>query len=102
MTGASGCSSGGIAGPPPHLYGEEHEAPVVIDDRMTAPQHICTKDSDYALNLGLRQSGVDVGQVQGDHLRVRKVEHAKPQVVSGYVAHPYRRGTEPSDFARSR
>src|SRR5439155_3993157 len=102
MTGAGGCSSGAMAGPPPHLYGEEHEAPVVIDDRMMAPQHICTKDSDYPLNLGLRQPGVDMGQVQGEQLRVRKVEPTKPQVVFGYVVHPYRRRAEPSDFARSR
>src|SRR5438132_8269399 len=55
-------------------YRKEHKAPVVIDNRMVAPQDVCTKDSDHRLNLILLQSGVDMEEVQSEQLCVRKIK----------------------------
>jgi hypothetical protein len=56
------------------LCRQKHKTPAVIDNRMAAPQHVCTKDSDHRLNLSLLQSGVDMGQVQSEQLCVRKIK----------------------------
>ena len=53
------------------LSRKKQDAPVVIDNRMAAPQDVCTKDSNHRRNLGGLQSGVDMGQVESEQPRVR-------------------------------
>jgi hypothetical protein len=48
---------------------------------MMTPQDVCTKNSDHRLNLGLLESRVDMGQVESEQLRPRKIKLNERQVV---------------------